>query len=378
MGKEACALKIALLLESDGPGGAETVLLTLAQELRNRGHDVLPVGPKYGEGWLGERFRELGFAPETFHLRRTVDLRCMVRMGALMRRHDIEVMHSHEFTMGTYGAATARFIRLPHVITMHGGRYFATRRHRRLALRWAIRNSYRTIAVSTSTARDLEQSLGFAQGTVKLIPNGHRLGNGNGLQIREELGLTPKDLLVANVGNLYPVKGQDVLVSAASRVLRERPELPLHIAIAGRGEQESTLRSMAQEAGIADRVHLLGFRDDIPDLLAASDIFALPSRSEGLPLALLEAMSAGTPIIASAVGGIPEVVRDGETALLFPAGSAQDLASALLRLATDRELRSRLAENGRDLAQRRYSPEAMAAAYEAVYHSSMKGEDRQP
>src|SRR5581483_9678464 len=129
-------LRVALLLESDGPGGAEMMLLHLAEELRRRGHEVLPVGPDNKSGWLAERFREHGFAPATFSLRRAIDLRCLRGLTALLRAHDIQVVHSHEFGMAVYGAAAARRIGARHVITMHGGRYYAEQWRRRAALRW--------------------------------------------------------------------------------------------------------------------------------------------------------------------------------------------------------------------------------------------------
>ena len=365
-------MKIALLLESDGPGGAETVLLTMAKSLRERGHQIVPVGPKEGEGWLGERFREAGFEPAFFELRRALDIRCVMDLKALMQRRGVDVMHSHEFTMAVYGAAAARLAGVPHVITMHGGRYYAGALRRRVAFRWAIRNSARTVAVSGFTARDLETSLGLAEGSLHVIPNGLRITRGDRANVREELGLSATDLLVLTVGNLYLVKGQDVLVRAVARVLKEDPSLPVYLAVAGRGEQEPVLRSLARENGIIDRVHFLGFRDDVPDLLAAADVFALPSRSEGLPLALLEAMFAGRPVIASAVGGIPEVVRHNQEALLCEPDSPDDLASALSSLLREPDLRERLGTAGRDLAKQRYSPEAMVSAYETVYRSGLK------
>ena len=363
---------IALLLESDGPGGAENVLLTLGRTLRARGHEVVPVGPRVGEGWLGERFREEGFEPETFDLRRSIDPQCLLALKAIMERRGVEVMHGHEFTMAVYGAAAARLGRLPHVITMHGGRYYATALRRRVAFRWAMRNSHRVVAVSEATRRDLEESLGRPARCVDVIPNGQRLRQGVRSKLRDELGLSDADFLIVNVGNLYSVKGQDSLVRALARSLSEGPGLPLHLAIAGRGEQEVPLRTLALDLGIADRVHLLGFRDDVPDVLAAADLFALPSLSEGLPLALLEAMFAGLPVVASAVGGIPEVVRHDREGLLCTPGSAEELAAAVLALFRDSALRDRIGRAGRDLAETRYTPDAMASAYEALYRSALQ------
>ena len=140
-----------------------------------------------------------------------------------------------------------------------------------------------------------------------------------------------------------------------------------HLAIAGRGEEEGRLRAQSAAAGIDSRVHILGFRDDIPDILAAGDIFAMPSLSEGLPLALVEAMSFGLPVVVARVGGVPEVVTDDVEALLVPPSDAGALASALRRLIDDAELRRRLGDAGRTRAQRDFAIATMADRYERLY-----------
>src|SRR5450759_1494058 len=133
-------LRIAMMLESDGPGGAEMMVFRLSEELRRRGHTVVPVGPAHGVGWLGDLFRRGGFSPEVFRLRRPVDPGCVHGLVQLFKEHRIDAVHSHEFTMAVYGTAAARLLGLPHVITMHGGFKACTALRRRIALRWAIRN----------------------------------------------------------------------------------------------------------------------------------------------------------------------------------------------------------------------------------------------
>ena len=282
--------RIALMLESDGPGGAEMMLLQLAEELRQRGHFVLPVGPEHGAGWLSERFRESDFAPATFSLRRPLDWRCLRDLTRLLRDRAITVVHSHEFTMAVYGAVAARRMAARHVITMHGGQYFADRWRRRAALRYAVRNSAALVAVSGATASHLQRALGLHDGAVTVVPNGISFRGGNRPLLRRELALSDDVLLVLAVGNLYPVKGHRTLLDALGLVHRAHPALDWHLAIAGRGEETGAVEALAREHGIAHRVHLLGFRRDVPDLLAAADVFAMPSHSEGLPLALVEAM----------------------------------------------------------------------------------------
>jgi glycosyltransferase involved in cell wall biosynthesis len=220
----------------------------------------------------------------------------------VLRRHRVDLVHSHEFTMAVYGAAAARLAGVPHVITMHGGRYYASSTPRRLAIGAAARMSGGVVAVSDSVAANLRRDLRLDGARVPVIRNGVRPTPRVNGTLRAELKLAPTDRLVLAVGNLYPVKGHATLISALAELTVRIPQA--HVAIAGRGDLHDALERQARESGVGSRVHLLGFRADIGNLLASADAFALSSRSEGLPLALLEAMFAGLPIVATDVGEV--------------------------------------------------------------------------
>jgi glycosyltransferase involved in cell wall biosynthesis len=363
------------MLESDGPGGAERMLIELAEELRRRDYDVCPVGPANGCGWLAEQFRERDFDPEVFYLRRALDLDCARGLVQLFRRRRVDIVHSHEFTMALYGAAAARWAGLPHVITMHGGTGFAQRWRRRIATRWAIRQSQSVVAVSRATRTTLASALAVSESAFTVIPNGVAPVSGTGSAVRAELGLDPDELLILAVGNLYPVKGHAVLLRALAAI-GGGEGARWRLAIAGRGEEEERLRMAAVELGVSDRFQLLGYRSDIANLLTAADMYAMPSLSEGLPLALIEAMFAGKPIIASDVGGIPEVVEGGHEALLVPPGDAHALTHALVRLLSDPGLRRQLAAAAQRRAQADFAVGAMATAYERLYRLSPLGDEQ--
>jgi len=343
------------------------MLLQLAGELRQRGHTIVPVGPARGSGWLAGEFRAQGFQPETFLLHRPLDWGCVRGLVGMLRRRAVDVVHSHEFTMAVYGAAAAGRAGVPHLITMHGGRSYQARWRRRLALRWAARRSRATVAVSRSTARELESSLGMRPGSVEVVANGILFSPGDPAPVRKELGLEPEQPLILAVGNLYEVKGHMVLLRALVELRRTRPTERWHLAIAGSGSEEGALRAYIGSAGLHGRVTLLGYREDIPNLLAAADLWVMPSLSEGLPLALVEAMFAGKPIVASEVGGIPEVVTSGEQALLVPPSDPGALAAALRRLLSDSGLASRLGAAAERRARERFGVDRMADAYEALY-----------
>ena len=197
-----------------------------------------------------------------------------------------------------------------------------------------------------------------------MVPNGIPLRTGARAKLRSELGLAPGELLIVSVGNLYPVKGHAVLINALA-TLRDR--VGWRLAIAGRGEEEQRLRAQAATAGIGDRVHLLGFRDDVADILAAGDLFTMPSLSEGLPLALVEAMSFGLPVVVTRVGGVPEVVSDGVEGLLVSPSDPGALATALAALLDDAPRRQRMGEAARTRALRDYALSTMADRYERLY-----------
>jgi glycosyltransferase involved in cell wall biosynthesis len=355
------------MLESDGPGGAETVVTQLAEELRRRGRIVTPIGPEYGCGWLAEQFRRRGFSPEVFSLRHPIDLRCLTRLVGVLRRLGTDVLHSHEFTGAVYGTAATALLRLPHVITMHATQYPLAARRRRIALRWAVRHSRKAVGVSGATREHLLTSLRLAPDTVTVIHNGIRFSPGDRRAARAGLGLEDDAVMILSVGNLRPGKAHINLLKAVTRLEGAARAIPWKVYIAGQGDEQAELQSFADQAGIAGRVVLLGHRDDVPSLLAACDVYAMPSLWENLPMAILEAMFAARPIVASEVGGIPEAIRSGTEGLLTPPGNPDALARALESLIADPGLRERMGQAALERARREFGVEAMTDAYEILY-----------
>ncbi len=348
------------------------MLLTLAKGLRERGHHVVPVGPADGCGWLADQFRNEGFEPETFVLKRAVDVGCVRGLANLFERHRIDVVHSHEFSMAVYGAMAALVGRRRHVITLHGSRYFARHRRRRIILRLAVQSAWATVAVSDDLAMDMSRDLNLSPEKITVIRNGQELPKGSRSTFREELGIADHDVLIVAVGSLYPVKGHSDLLEALRLVLdRSNHPSSIHLVIAGReGSASQGLRHRAETLVLTDSVHILGHRDDIPNVLAGADIFCLPSLSEGFPLALIEAMGSATAIVATSVGGVPTAIRDGIDGILVPPGNPLALATALLRLINDQSTRCRLGGSASVRAGSLFSLSAMIDAYESIYSSS--------
>jgi glycosyltransferase involved in cell wall biosynthesis len=321
--------------------------------------------PERGEGWLGRQLQGSGVAIAHFRIDRPIAPSCVRSLARQFQEHRISIAHSHEFSMAVYGAWAAKLAGIPHVITMHGGRYYAGRLRRRLALKTAIAISGRTVAVSNSVAGALRHDLGLAASRVIAITNGVRHMPPATTRLREELGLEADARLAVAVGSLYAVKGHRHLIEAVDLIARRYPDL--HVAIAGRGDQADALEARARELGLQDRVHLLGLRADVPAIIAAADVFVLPSLSEGLPLALLEAMFEARPIIASEVGDVRVALADGDAGLLVPPGDTRALASALETLLGDRDHARALGAAAAARAEAEYDLARMVDRYVEVY-----------
>jgi glycosyltransferase involved in cell wall biosynthesis len=238
------------------------------------------------------------------------------------------------------------------------------------------------IAVS-NPLRDTLAGRGYRPDRLVVIENGldvdlvdSRLGSARerGSWLRREIGAPDESLLIICAARLHPVKRQDVLIEALG-CLPEAAGRPVHLVLAGDGGERAALETLAARVA-PGRVHVLGMRGDVPDLLAQADAFALASRMEGLPISVLEAMLAELPVVASRVGGLADAVADGETGLLVPSGDARALADALARVLGDAGLRRRMGEAGRRRVRERFSLAGMVERTAAVYDELVNASSR--
>ena len=346
------------------------MVVQLARALQAAGAWNVVFLPADGEGWLGRELEGSGVTIEYLRLERPVSPAYARSLQAALRRHRVDVAHSHEFTMAVYGAWASRRVGIPHVITMHGSRYYAGRVRRRLAMGAAIALSARTVAVSVDLARDLSRDLRVRRSRIATFPNGARYMRPERVTLREELRLGPGDRLLVSIGNLYPVKGHGHLIDALAVLADRHPNL--HLAIGGRGELERALSARARDHGLEDRVHLLGLRSDVSAVLAAADVFVLPSLSEGLPLALLEAMLAGRPIVASDVGEVGVALAHGEAGILVEPGNPAALAAAIDQLLHDPSHARHLGESAARRATAEYEVSQMVRRYLGAYEEVLR------
>jgi glycosyltransferase involved in cell wall biosynthesis len=369
-------LRVAILIGSDGPGGAEMMVFRLAGELRERGCHVVPVLPAGGFGWLGGLLRGAGFEPcEVRITTRWIDVACVRALMRVFREHRIDVVHSHEFDMALLGAVAARLSGVPQVVTFHGGTTATRTFKRRAAIRWAMRRSASAVAVSAATAQRFAADLGLPERAFVVIPNGVPVREGDATAVRAEFGCRRDDIVLLAVGTLETNKGHRVLLEALTRLYARGDAPPWRLIIAGGrgGDQHEPLLAYVREHALESRVHIVTNRNDIPDLLALADIFVMPSFLEGLPMALLEAMVAGKAIVASATGGIPELVEHERHGLLVPPGDVTALTGALNTLMRDGVRRGVMGASAAARARGGFTAAAMAERYLELFRAAGTG-----
>jgi glycosyltransferase involved in cell wall biosynthesis len=300
-----------------------------------------------------------------------VDLRYPFRLARLLRRIDADLLHAHNDTALFYGGVAAFLGRVALVYTEHD-RVFPGRPALRI-MNFALANSARgVVAVSEELRRRLATFERIEGNEVRVIPNGVPFAPAvrSAARVRRSWNVPEDAPVVGVVAGLKPVKNHALLLDAAVGLIPRFPGLVL--VFAGDGPLRAELEARARRLGLDDSLRLLGFRSDLSEVYAGLDVVALTSDSEGMPLALVEAMAAARPVVASRVGGVPEVVVDGVTGIVFPAGDREALAGALAGLLADPERRRAMGEAGRRRYEERYTLERMAAAYASLYHRALE------
>lgn len=369
------AIRVLHLIETGGPGGAERIMVSLAAEL---GSEYRSEAGLIRDNWIGSALRARRVPVTMLRHDPHGSFATLGDLLRLIREKEVAILHTHEFFMNTLGLVASRLSGVPLVATVHGESYYPDRLRRRLAYRLVGRFAGQMVAVSEHIQRLLIEGIGIHPTRVRVVPNGvasHPVLPGAKLdEIRKGLGLDPQAKVVATVGSLYPVKGHRYLLEGAVEVIRRWPDVMF--LIIGRGTCREDLQVQARRLGVADHFQFLGQREDVPRLLAISDAFALPSLSEGMPLALLEAMAGGVPAVATNVGGVAEVLENGKSGLLVPPGDSSALAKAILSLLEDEEQARSMGETARKVAENRYSLMHMVQAYETIYKMLIGGEQR--
>jgi len=292
------------------------------------------------------------------------------RFSDLLKSRQVRLIHAHEFDANIYAAVAGLLAGIPVIATVHGRNYYGDASYRRIAYKLVSRAAT-MVAVSDDAKRFLLKTAGISAHRVRVVRNGIAasavVAAESNPYVRAELGIRGDERVLTVVGSLYPVKGHRYLLEALPAILTVCPSTVL--LIAGRGDCEAALRDQAGKLGIGERVRFLGLRTDIANLLAISDVFILPSLSEGLSIAILEAMAAGRPVVTTKVGGTPELVLDGETGLLVAPTDVSALSAAAIRLLLDPAEARRLGAKALERVKNQFKISSTVKAYETIYQS---------
>jgi glycosyltransferase involved in cell wall biosynthesis len=360
---------VCQVLHSLGVGGAEVLAARLARRLA--GSFRFQFVCLDDQGTLGQELREEGFPVWVLGRRPGVDWRCSWQLAKLLRRERVDVVHAHQYTPFFY-AITARLLcRRPSILFMEHGRSFPDypRRKRMVVNRLLLERRDRVVGVGEAVRQALIHNEGFPPKKVAVVYNGINLSaysNGSDrAAVRREIAVGDRDLVILQVARIDPLKDHATAVHTLEHLVRRRPDARL--VLVGEGPLLSEVRQLVADRNLSANVRFLGLRKDVGRLLSAADLFLLTSVTEGIPLAVIEAMAAGLPVVATRVGGTGEVVEDGQTGLLAPAGDPEGLARSVLRIAEDPTLANRMGQRGRERAWVAFSEDQMLANYANLY-----------
>lgn len=356
-------VRICYVTTSLQVGGAERVLYDLATRLDRRRFEpsvvaLQPMGP------VGDALQLAGVPVTALGMTSPLHAGRLARLVGLLREARPRVVHTHLFHANVLGRFAARMAGVPHVVSSV---HIIERERPWHPWMEAVTSPlvHVEICVGHSVRRFMAEA-GVPEGKLAVIENGidlERVARAVPTP-RDEVPVPEGTPFLLTVARLHVQKGLDVLLRAAALLPR-----PFRWVVAGEGREHAALATLARELGVDDVVRLAGFHANALGLIKACDAFVLPSRWEGLPIVLLEAMAAGRPVVATSVGGNTDLVVDGETGLLVPPDDAPALAAAIERLLADPALRSRLAAEGQRRVRERYTVDRMVQAHEALYDS---------
>jgi len=374
-------IRVLLVIKVLGHGGAERLLVDMVARRDADAFDYEVAYVLASEDGLAATIAEAGTPVHALAAKGNWDLRWVARLRALLIAGRFDVVHFHlpyTASLGRLGIATLPRSERPAIVYTEHSAWDKMAVLVKALNRTTIGMDQSLIVVSEAAHQALPAAL---RTRARVIVHGIDLSRSHELTaeraavraaVRAELGVPDDELLVLTVANLRPEKGYDVLLDAARNVADRN--LPVRFAAVGRGPLADELAARHRELGLGDRFRFLGERSDVIRLLVGCDVFVLPSRQEGLPVTLMEATSTGTAIVATAVGGVPQVITDGVDGLIVPPGDPGALADAIGRVVSDPVLRRRLGE-GATLRSSMFDVGAASHEVEDIYRR-LVGADR--
>jgi glycosyltransferase involved in cell wall biosynthesis len=361
---------LAYVAHTLNPGGTERLAVDMALAFSSR-YDVRMICLDQSGLWASQ-LRERGIPVHCLWRQPGFDPGVALRLARLLRAGNVDLVHAHQCTPWFYAALARVVCNKPRLLLEEHGRFHPeVRNPLRILVNCLLirRLTQAFVAVSADIRERLATYEGLERDAIRVVYNGARplpaVSVSERTALRAELGFGDRNFVIGTVGRLDPIKNLPLLLRAF-RILLSR-HASLHLLIVGDGPERSRIERLIREQRLESAVTLTGFRGDARRLLTAFDLFTMTSFSEGTSMALLEAMSAGLPVAVSRVGGNPEILRDGETGLLFASDDIGALVAALERLYMDDGLRQRLATAAQAEFRERFSFDAMIDQYSKLY-----------
>jgi glycosyltransferase involved in cell wall biosynthesis len=339
-------------------GGAEEVLITEVEGLDKTRFDPL-VCVLSEKGPVGERIESRGFSVVALHRMKNhrFDPRIIRDLYRLIKTEKVEVVHTHLYDGNKYGRLAAGLARVPALISHYHNVYARRRIKYHLINRVLSTLNDRILAVSQAVKESVVRCDRISPEKIEVLYNGidpsKFKGDFKDSGARQQFGVTPEDYLIGVVARLEEQKGHMILFGALKRLIPDFPQIK--VLVVGDGTLRPVLEAKVTEMGLSEQVLFVGTRKDIPAILAALDLFILPSLWEGFSLAILEALAMGTPVIATAVGGASEVICSGYDGLLIPPGEESSLVAAVREAILDPRKYREMGRKGKETVVRQFT-----------------------
>lgn len=365
--------KVMHFVSSGGLFGAENVLLNLAENMDRQIYHPIVAAIQDGRKTnlqVAEKAREMRIPVKVFQSKGRIDFDTINKVRRCLLAHKIDILHTHNYKSDIIGYFATRNLNVKLIATAHGYTDISNRVtiYERID-RWFLKKYFdRVVVVSGSVLP------GFTDNEKVVIPNGINVDRFDrsaipAEEIRKQYGVNAEDLLIGTVGRLSVEKNQKLLIEAAKKLCARDPRIK--VMIIGEGPEDEDLKTMVRLAKLEKRIIFTGLIRNVASFYKAFDIFTLPSLTEGVPMTILEAMASRTPVVATRVGGIPQIIAHGQTGLLVNSNDVEGLCAALGDLLINPALRKSMAESAFQFVRQEYSIERMVSLYHQIYQEAL-------
>lgn len=366
--------------------GPETYLLDLLHDIDSDSFNVriaCIIDPRWHRQLFIEELRKKKISFEAIEIKNKLNSKDFFFVNRMIKDHNIDLLHTHDARSDVIGLLVSKINRIPIITFAHGWLNWTHLFSKERLYAWleylAVSFSNKIVVASRSMEHDL-LTKGIPQKKIHCIPHGIDIQKFNPAMtnnhIRKEFNIPDEAPLIATVGRFHPWKGQRYFIEAAKIVSEKFPESRFLIvgdaAFNGHAKYKQELLELIGALNLEEKIILSGSRQDIPEIMSDMDLFVLPSLREPFGIVLLEAQACGKPVIATSVGGIPEVMKDGDTGILVEPGDSEELARAILSLLSNREKMRTMGSAGRKMIMDLYSKSSMVKKTEDLYSAMLR------